>query len=158
MAEHITCVCGYRGPGVAEGDQTVCPICRTPAGRTAAGRPVARPAVPPAPVPKVDDWMPEEAGLPPAPAKSVRYRIPCPRGHVLKAPESMLDQQAVCPQCNEVFVLRITDSLEYKKEQEKIDRQREEEMARKWLRRAVWAAVFIVASLAGMIAVNFYFR
>jgi hypothetical protein len=157
MSENITCVCGYRGPGVAEGRQTVCPICRTPTGG-AAPVPVARPAVPPAPASKNDDWMPGTSDTPPALSRPVRYRIPCPRGHVLKAPEGMLDQQAVCPQCNEVFVLRLTDSLEYRKQQEKIDRKREEELARTWLNRAIWATVFIVASLAGMIAVSFYFR
>ena len=141
------------------GRQTVCPICRTPTGRAAAvPTPVVRPAVPPVPAPQDDDWMPGPGATPPPLPKPVRYRIPCPRGHVLKAPEGMLDQQAVCPQCNEVFVLRLADSLEFRKRQEKIDRKREEEMARIWLNRAIWAAVFIVASLAGMVAVNFYFR
>lgn len=158
MAESISCICGYRGPGVAEGDRDVCPICRTPAGRSAASRPVPRPAEPPASAAKNDDWMPVTAGMPPPAGKSARYRIACPRGHMLKVPEGMLDQQAVCPQCNEVFVLRLTDSLEYRTEQEKIDRIREEEMARKWLRRAIWAAVFIVVSLVGMIAVSFILR
>jgi hypothetical protein len=31
-------------------------------------------------------------------------------------------------------------------------------MAQKWLRRAIWAAVFIVASLIGMIVLSFVYR
>ena len=42
-----------------------------------------------------------------APAKQPKtYRIPCPRGHVLTAKPHMLEQQVVCPECNDLFTLR----------------------------------------------------
>ena len=28
MSDSISCVCGYRGPSVPEGDYQVCPLCR----------------------------------------------------------------------------------------------------------------------------------
>lgn len=31
MAASISCICGYRGPGVSEDGRDVCPICKTPA-------------------------------------------------------------------------------------------------------------------------------
>lgn len=100
---------------------------------------------------------PPSAAAAPA-ARSTTYRIPCPRGHVLKAGEHMLGQRVVCPECNEVFLLRKEDSLEERKKQEKARRAEEERMAKLWLSRAIWAAAFIVASLVGMIALSLAFR
>ncbi len=94
-------------------------------------------------------------GSPPPPTT---HRIPCPRGHVLKAGEHMLGQRVVCPECNEVFLLRKEDSLEERRKQEKARRAEEERMAKVWLKRAILAAAFIVASLVGMIALSFAFR
>lgn len=68
----------------------------------------------------------------------------------------MLGQQVFCPQCNEVFVLHETDSLEHKKRQEILDREREVEQAKRWLRRAIMAAVFVVLSFVVMIAMQFF--
>lgn len=68
----------------------------------------------------------------------------------------MLGQQVFCPQCNEVFVLREADSLEHKKRQEILDREREVEQAKRWLKRAILAAVFVVLSFAVMIAIQFF--
>jgi len=92
------------------------------------------------------------------PARATAYRIPCPRGHVLKAGEHMLGQRVVCPECNDVFLLRREDSLEERKQQEKARRAEEERLAKLWLSRAIWAAAFIVVSLVGMIALSFVFR
>lgn len=64
----------------------------------------------------------------------------------------MLGQQVVCPECNDMFVLRESDSLEQRKLRERERREEEERIAKRWLQRSIWAAVFIVASLAGMIA------
>jgi len=100
---------------------------------------------------------PPTAAADPA-ARSTTYRIPCPRGHVLKAGEHMLGQQVVCPECNELFLLRKEDSLEQRRKQEKARRAEEERMAKLWLSRAIWAAALIVASLVGMIALSFAFR
>jgi hypothetical protein len=92
------------------------------------------------------------------PPRATTYRIPCPRGHVLKAGEHMLGQKVVCPECNDVFLLRKEDSLEHRRKQEKARRAEEERIAKLWLSRAIWAAAFIVASLVGMIALSFVFR
>jgi hypothetical protein len=77
---------------------------------------------------------------------------------VLKAGEHMLGQQVVCPECNELFLLRKEDSLEARKKQEQARRAEEERAAQVWLSRAILAAAFIVASLVGMIALSFAFR
>jgi hypothetical protein len=155
MAASITCICGYRGPGVEEAGQSICPICRTPA-KAGSSRPASvgpvRPAPPPAPG---DDGSDFEVGAEDRPAT---YRIPCPQGHVLKTTAAMLDQQVVCPKCNAVFVLRYSDSREHLKEQERAQHEREAEIATRWLRRAIWAAALILASLVGMIVYSFVYR
>jgi hypothetical protein len=149
MSNSITCVCGYRGPSVTEGSRSVCPICRTPAaGVFAPAVPTPPPAAAAKPLPDPEDD--------PAQAKArPHYRIPCPRGHVLKAPATMLGQQVFCPQCNEVFVLRETDSLEHKRHQQILDREREAQQAQVWLQRAIMAAVFVALSFAVMVAIQF---
>jgi len=86
------------------------------------------------------------------------YRIPCPRGHVVKAGDHMLGQQVVCPECNAMFLLRREDSVEHRKTVETTRRAEEERMAKLWLSRAILAAAFIVTSLVGMIALSFAFR
>lgn len=91
-------------------------------------------------------------------AKPARFRVPCPRGHVLKAGPHLFGRQVVCPECNEMFVLRQEDSVEHRREQEKARLAVEERNARRWLSWSIWAAVFIVASLAAMIAVSFAAR
>lgn len=70
----------------------------------------------------------------------------------------MLEQQVVCPECNELFTLRKEDSLEHRKKQAKAQHAEEERIAKVWLTRSIWAAAFIVASLVGMIAFSFAFR
>lgn len=150
MADSITCVCGYRGPSVPEGGRPVCPICRTPAEagrkRPAPAAPVAAtPAAPTAPIALQPDGQ-------------KHYRIPCPNGHNLKVGPAMIGQQAVCPTCNTVFVIRLEDSREYQREQEALRQQKEAEDAEKWLKRAIWSAVFIGASLIGMTVLYAVFR
>lgn len=156
MSNAIVCICGYRGPSVKEGARSVCPICRTP-GSGAAAAPVAPPP-PPAPAPAARVAPAPVPTAPPAAKQRSSYRIPCPRGHVLKAPANMLGQQVFCPQCNEVFVLRETDSLEHRKQQEILDREREIAQAKLWLKRAIMAAVFVVLSFVVMIAIQFMRR
>ena len=70
----------------------------------------------------------------------------------------MLEQQVVCPECNELFTLRKEDSLEHRKKQAKARHAEEERIAKLWLKRSIWAAAFIVASLVGMIAFSVAFR
>jgi hypothetical protein len=99
------------------------------------------------------------AGGPLGPASANResggiVRIPCPNGHVLKAKRSMLDQQVVCPSCNEVFVLEETASLEYKQEAARRRAREDEERAQKWLWRAIYSAIFIVLSFIVMAVIG----
>jgi hypothetical protein len=81
-------------------------------------------------------------------------RIPCPNGHVLKTKRSMLGQQVVCPTCNEFFMLEETDSLEYKQEEARRRAHQDEELAQKWLWRAIYAAIFIVLSFIVMAVIS----
>lgn len=153
VAEVVSCLCGYRGPAVVVAGQAVCPICRAaaaalpaPSGMPTGPRPPAMPAAPHA----VD-------ATPKAFEKPKTYRIPCPRGHVLTAKPHMLERQVVCPECNELFTLRKEDSLEHRKKQKRAQHAEEERIAKLWLKRSIWAAAFIVASLVGMIAFSFAF-
>jgi len=151
VAEAVSCACGYRGPTVTVGGQAVCPICR--AGAAQAPPP---PGVPGTPPPLRTPAAPQATGA--AVTKQKTYRIPCPRGHVLTAKPHMLEQQVVCPECNELFTLRKEDSLEHRKKQAKARHAEEERIAKLWLKRSIWAAAFIVASLVGMIAFSVAFR
>ena len=94
------------------------------------------------------------------PKRPKTYSIPCPKGHLHIVSETKLDEQAeaVCPTCNAFFVLRITDSLEYRKQQKKQQEEREDREAQIWLKRAIWAAVLVVASLIFMIAFSLVYR
>ena len=151
MSDGITCICGYRGPSVPEGGRPVCPICRTPA-ETGRQRPAPAP--------------PAAAAAPAAPAALAApgtsgpkyYRLACPNGHKLKVGTAMIGQRAVCPTCNAAFELRLEDSREYQRELEALRQQKEAEDAEKWLKRAIWSAVFIGASLIGMAVLYVVFR
>jgi hypothetical protein len=159
MTASITCICGYSGPGVADRNLTVCPICRTPSASPAAALPSAAPAPPATVAHPASAGQPTDAVRAAEPTVDRRgqptvYRIPCPRGHVLKAGENMIGQQVVCPKCNEFFVLKISDSLEYQKEMRRLQHEKEAREAARWLRRAIVATVFVVASFAAMIAIK----
>ena len=145
MSDTIKCVCGYRGPSVPEGEFEVCPICR---GRVRGGVWPGEPAGSSAPAVTVldDDAL--------RPSEPTIYRIPCPNGHVLKAREDMLGQQVCCPQCNEFFVLRASDSVEFRRQQAKLRAESEERAAQAWLTRAIVAAVIIGLSFVAMLVIG----
>lgn len=151
MSDNITCICGYRGPSVPEAGRPVCPICRTPA-ETGRHRP--------APAAPIAAAVPAVSTTPaaPGPSGSKLYHITCPNGHNLKVGSAMIGQQAVCPTCNTVFDILLENSREYRREQEVLRQQKEAEDAEKWLKRAIWAAVFIGASLIGMTVLYAFFR
>lgn len=83
-----------------------------------------------------------------------RWRIPCPNGHVFKAPESWMGRQMICPKCNEPFVLQLTDSLEKREERRRRQEAAEEKFAKTWLTRAIWAAVLVVGFLATLVVMS----
>lgn len=164
MTDTISCICGYRGAPVVEDGRTVCPLCQ---GRVKSieidipddGRPRRRrfrlpgdeeeePAAESAPAAWPADDGPAdgddaEGGLETDAGAPITYRIPCPKGHVLDIREDLLGQQVVCPDCNTFFVLRATDSLEYRKEQKRRRQIADERRADSWLKIAIWAAVVI---------------
>ena len=144
VAEAVNCTCGYRGPAIDVAGRLVCPICRTPAMAATPTRVEPSAAAPPA-----SSRSPTPVAVPQT------LRIPCPRGHLLKAGAHMLGQQVVCPECNEMFLLRESDSVEGRRREEQVRRAAEERIARVWLVRSVWAAAIIVAGLVGMVAFSF---
>ena len=144
MPESIRCPCGYVGPSVAQGPINVCPICRTPVTD------VSQTASPE--LPNAGHSFPATEESPLSTRKT--FRIPCPNGHVNVTPAHMLGTQVVCPKCNAFYTLQMADSLEYHQIADREARKREEEQARKWLNRAIFAAVFIVVSLIGMIVIS----
>jgi hypothetical protein len=145
MADTIKCVCGYRGPSVPEGEFEVCPICR---GRV---RGAAWPGVDTASSAPAAGFDDDDALRP---ADPTIYRMPCPKGHVLKAREDMLGEQVCCPQCNEFFVLRASDSVEFRRQQAKLRAESEERAAQAWLKRAIVAAVIIGLSFVVMLVIG----
>ena len=60
-------------------------------------------------------------------------RIPCPNGHILHATRDMLDEEAICPFCEEQFELKERNSLEAIEKREMLSEQREERQERMFL-------------------------
>lgn len=83
-----------------------------------------------------------------------RLRIPCPNGHVLPVPESLLGQRVVCPQCNAFFQLAAEMSLEHRHEAERLRQEEEARQARLWLTRAIAAAALVVVALATLMVLS----
>jgi hypothetical protein len=82
------------------------------------------------------------------------WRVPCPKGHVFRAPESWMGRKMVCPDCNEMFVLQVSDSLERKEELRKRQEREEAKFAKMWLNRAIAAAVLFGLLLVAMIVMS----
>jgi len=89
----ISCTCGYRGVGIADGATIVCPICRTPVA-TAPSAPA--PAAPPPQTP----WFPPPA---PAPAPVGGLRMPPPPGALPVAAPPARPPVAAPPQAGSPF-------------------------------------------------------
>jgi len=83
-----------------------------------------------------------------------RLQIPCPNGHLLPVPESLLGQRVVCPRCNEFFQLTAESSLEHRREADRRRQEREAVQARRWLTGAIVAAVLVAAVLATLIVLS----
>lgn len=147
MSMAIHCVCGYAGPAIQQGNRLVCPICHAEPGKAAA------------PLPSVllgpQQTSSATSGRSGVAAASVEgrafYRIPCPQGHLNKTPATMLNTQATCPKCHAPYVVDIRESLEYQEEVARRQAEIDERFARKWLRRAIVAAVLVLISFAAMI-------
>lgn len=154
MAKDIQCVCGYVGPSIQQGSRTVCPICHAEPGRDSGPLPsiaIEGPRGPEGRLAAGDGGLAggSVAGLP-------SYRIPCPNGHVNRTRAESLNTQAVCPKCHEHYIVDIHDSIEYREEMARRQAELDEKFARKWLGRAIVAAVLVLLSFAGMIGFSLY--
>lgn len=137
---------------MTEGGLDVCPICRTSIGEHGGH---AAPAVAAAAAASAGQQF--TTSDEPVSTRE-RFRIPCPNGHVNVAPAHLVGTRVVCPKCNTPYELHLADSLEYRQVAEREAREREEKQAKKWLNRAIFAAVFIVVSLVGMIVFSMIAR
>ena len=88
-----------------------------------------------------------------APEEKV-WRVPCPKGHVFRAPESWMGKKMVCPECNEPFILQISDSLEKKEELRRRQELEEAKFAKTWLNRAIAAAVLFGLLIIAMVVMS----
>ncbi len=57
-------------------------------------------------------------------------QIPCPSGHILHATRDMLDEEVICPFCEEQFELKERNSLEAIEKREILAEKREEKQER----------------------------
>jgi hypothetical protein len=154
MPPSIACICGYRGPAVTADGASVCPICRTAAAAAVPPPPGGIPsfAAPPAPGSPAapPPAFPGSAAAPPGGIPAAPLRIPCPRGHVLDAPATMLGQRVVCPRCNEFFVLDPENSVERREQREREAAEQAARDATRWLVRAIWVAALVITALVAM--------
>ena len=121
----------------------------------------------------VDETTPEEEGFPglrfgPGPrrgeveeaprigdsAKDDPERIlhiPCPNGHELETPMSMVGTNAMCPHCEATFRLKFENSVEGKEERKKQQELKEERWGRSALRWSIILASLAILGLIGLI-------
>ncbi len=101
---------------------------------------------------------PAEEAAPAPPVEPILLHIPCPKGHELETPEEMLDQEVLCPHCKAQFVLRRTNSVEYKRKREEEERLKEFKAGRFWLNMAIVAVVLVLLGLVTLIVVRVMMR
>jgi hypothetical protein len=75
-------------------------------------------------------------------------RIPCPNGHILHATRDMLDEEAICPFCEEQFELKERNSLEAVEKREILSEKRQEKQERVFL---YWGIGIMVIGILGVI-------
>jgi RNA polymerase subunit RPABC4/transcription elongation factor Spt4 len=85
------------------------------------------------------------------PSLEKQWRIPCPNGHVFRAPDSWMGRQMVCPMCNEPFVLKLTDSLEKIEERRLRQDEADAKLAKAWLARSIWALIIVIGFIASLV-------
>ena len=82
------------------------------------------------------------------------WQVPCPKGHVFRIPESWMGKPMVCSKCNEPFAPQISDSLEQKEGLRRRQEQEEAKFAKKWLQRAIAAAVLFGLLIVTLIVMS----
>ena len=81
-------------------------------------------------------------------ANQDELRIPCPNGHILHATRDMLDEEAICPFCEEQFELKERNSLEAVEKREMLSEKRQEKQERVFL---YWGIGIMVIGILGVI-------
>ncbi len=79
--------------------------------------------------------------------------IPCPAGHELETPESMIGQDVLCPYCRAEFRLQFKDSREFRAQQEQERLRREQQIGKAWMTWSLVTAAVVICGIALMIAV-----
>jgi hypothetical protein len=85
-----------------------------------------------------DDNQPEQDGndapdFESGKANQDELRIPCPNGHILDVTRDMLDEEAICPFCEEQFELKERNSIEAIEKRAILSEKREEKQERMFL-------------------------
>ena len=65
-----------------------------------------------------------------------------------------MGRRMICPQCNEPFVPKLSDSLEERAEQRRREKAAEAKFAKVWLTRGIWAAVLVVGFLVSLVVLS----
>jgi len=95
--------------------------------------------------PEADDHVPDfESGN----ANQDELHIPCPNGHVLAVTRDMLDEEALCPFCDEQFELKERHSQEAIEKRELQAEKREEKQERVYL---YWGIGIMVLGIISVI-------
>lgn len=83
-----------------------------------------------------------------------QWRIPCPNGHLFRAPDSWMGRNMVCPKCNEQFALYASDSIEKLEERRLRQEAAEAKIAKVWLARSIWALILCVGFIASLVMLS----
>lgn len=81
--------------------------------------------------------------------------IPCPRGHELQTPEEMLDQEALCPYCRTQFRLQYKNSVEYRREKERAEEERQARVNRLAIKLSIWGTVLVLLFVIVLVVLHF---
>jgi len=103
-----------------------------------------------APTDKTAEPKPEEK---PVEDPNRIVRIPCPQGHELETPLSMVGMDAMCPHCGEQFTLLYENSVEHREEQALKRQQREEQFTRRLVKWSIIGGVVILLAFIVLIVV-----
>ena len=69
-------------------------------------------------------------------------------------PTHLLEQQVVCPKCDEFFIARKADSIESRAEADRLEQQRSSKLASRWLMVSIAMAGLVIAGLLIMIGLS----
>jgi hypothetical protein len=102
------------------------------------------------PVEELPEAQPAPLDLLESRAKATLHVL-CPSGHTLEVTRDMLGNEAMCPQCQKKFLLRVSRSLEYQWKKAQTIARKEKKLGQIWLSVAIVAAVLVVAALVTLL-------